>query len=177
MIVKKTKHNHVLEVSYEKEGDPMPRYARFSRRYVDMRSKDVPLKQLELLKGSIVEQDEDSVTYDMRHEGWRAIESMRAGLQEKKEKEKWDGALARIGHGLWGMVKSKFKIDPSSDDVIHYRLEICGECDKNTPCIGSSKKRCCGKLLDVLKATSPTCGCVISNKVTVASEKCPLGKW
>ena len=61
MIVKKTKHNHVLEVSYEKEGDPMPRYARFSRRYVDMRSKDVPLKQLELLKGSIVEQDEDSV--------------------------------------------------------------------------------------------------------------------
>lgn len=52
-----------------------------------------------------------------------------------------------------------------------HRLEICESCPLN----GASVKGVCGKL-EGTKLVSG-CGCVLSDKVKYAKEKCPEGKW
>lgn len=90
----------------------------------------------------------------------------------------WKQAARRVSHGLLGLAKSLLGIDPAPETVIRARLEVCGACDQNVKCIGATEVRCCGRLLDVLDPTAvDRCGCVITQKVKVAGEKCPLGKW
>lgn len=89
----------------------------------------------------------------------------------------WKQAARRISHGLVGLAKSLLGIDPAPEEVIQARRVVCWACDENVKCIGATEARCCGKLLDVVNVTKPTCGCVLSRKIRVASEKCPLDKW
>ena len=89
----------------------------------------------------------------------------------------WQAAAGRISHGVIGLIKAKFGIDKAAAIVMKHRLSVCESCEQNSPCVKDDNRRCCGKMLDVLKPTKPTCGCVIINKIKVASEVCPLGNW
>lgn len=71
----------------------------------------------------------------------------------------------KIASGAIGLVKAAAGIDHAPKEVIASRRDICRGCDqKNTETL-TVLSRCKG------------CGCYIRAKTTLASEKCPLGKW
>ena len=160
------------------DGQGRPRLARFSREYVELRLKKQSDDVTDRLLSAKVDEDKESITFNMIHPGWLELNRQKKMRRPEREREQWSSAAKRISHGIWGLIKSSFQIDRPVTEVITARAEVCGKCEKNAPCgkllIG---KRCCGKLFDVLKANSSTCGCIIGNKIRVASETCPLGKW
>lgn len=72
------------------------------------------------------------------------------------------GALARFT-GPQGLTEAQVK----------ERWGICQGCDHSKASGGTV----CGKLRDALKPSSPACGCIIRNKIQLANQACPLGKW
>ena len=102
------------------------------------------------------------------------FDMLRSKYQANRNRSQWGKAAERIGHGAAGLLKSAIGIDRAADEIIGSRLEICGGCPENQPCVAG---RCCGRLFDVLKPSSRTCGCVIANKVKLAGESCPMSRW
>ena len=166
----------LLNVILDDKG--RPRLARFSREYVELRLRKQSDDVTDRLLSSKVDEDKDSITFNIVHPGWLELDKQRKMRRPERERVEWSDAAKRISHGIWGFIKSSFQIDRPVNEVMTARLEVCGKCEQNAPCNKLLPgKRCCGKLLDVLKANSPTCGCIIANKVKIASEECPLGKW
>ena len=91
--------------------------------------------------------------------------------------DRWLKAAINVATGAIGVAKSTVGIGLSPRDVIAARRKVCHSCEHIAPCVGLSKVKCCGRIADILKATSPTCGCIIDRKVRVASQHCPVGKW
>lgn len=83
----------------------------------------------------------------------------------------------RVAHGAAGLVKSMVGADPAPPEVVASRLAVCAACEHSHPADKPVEKRRCGKLVDVLKPGSPTCGCNVVRKTKLRSESCPLGKW
>jgi len=61
--------------------------------------------------------------------------------------------------GIVGNIKAISGIDRPSEEVIEKRWQICKNCEHN-------KFLICQE-----------CFCIISQKIKVASEKCPVGFW
>ena len=99
--------------------------------------------------------------------------SVQAGEIEKAKRLSVLEAARRIGAGVVGLVKAELHIDRASEHVIEARRNICKSCEHCVPCGKSPKRKCCGKMGNVLRATE-TCGCVIEKKISIASETCPL---
>lgn len=81
-----------------------------------------------------------------------------------------------IGHGAHGFIDATFGRNQAPEEIIALRRQICELCEKNSPCIGSSARRCCGPMLAILNG-GPECGCVIEKKTSLSREACPLGHW
>ena len=121
-----------------------------------------------------LEHESGTLSFLIDSEGIIEIIHLDDGLFEIEETEdqKWLQAAGRITSGITGLIKTTLHIDRAAEEVITARTSICNTCEKNTPCL---KTRCCGRLGDVLDPT--TCGCILSEKVKLATEQCPLGKW
>jgi hypothetical protein len=89
----------------------------------------------------------------------------------------WGVAAKRIVAGAVGWVKASFGIDAAEQQVIDARLEICDQCEHSLPKDKEVINRKCGKLMDVLKPDSPTCGCWLKQKVVGAQTSCPILHW
>jgi hypothetical protein len=72
--------------------------------------------------------------------------------------------LRKFATGAAGLAKSAAGIDHASDDLIESRRTICDACPHARVMVGVFQH--CG-----------LCGCLTSAKTTLASEKCPAGKW
>ena len=89
----------------------------------------------------------------------------------------WGRASRKIhnaGKGLVGLFKAATGIERAVQAVIDARQAICDKCAQNQPCLLGAA-RCCGKLLQ--GDGEPGCGCIINQKVKVAGQVCPEGKW
>lgn len=86
-------------------------------------------------------------------------------------------AISRVIHGITGAAKAITGIDKADDETIQHRLMICETCLHSQPKDKPIEKRVCGRMVDVLKPRSKTCGCRITLKTKVKSESCPLEKW
>jgi len=87
-------------------------------------------------------------------------------------------AASAIAHGATGIAKALLGVDPVTKEVRDERIAICKACEFAAPGkINRDKKVYCGKLWDGLIHDTGTCGCLISLKVLVASESCPVGRW
>lgn len=75
-----------------------------------------------------------------------------------------------IGEGMAARLTGKDLLPP---EVMAERLATCHACEHSQ----SSNGRVCGKLRDALRPGAATCGCILSNKVRVPGQSCPLGKW
>lgn len=71
--------------------------------------------------------------------------------------------LNKLIKGGIGVTKASLGIDKSSDSLIKKRLRICEDCEFKKVKL---KKDICSK-----------CGCILSLKTKINSEKCPIGKW
>lgn len=169
-----TPHAHLLELIKE---NGRVRFARFSRMYVQWRNESETEDRVALLMEAKVSEDHESITFDLQHKGWRALLKQRVKRQRENSQAQWIAAAGRVAHGLIGLFKSTLGIDRAVETVIKRRASICSTCAENVPCFEGTNRRCCGKLIDVLKPNSPTCGCVIKSKVTISHEQCPMDKW
>ena len=77
----------------------------------------------------------------------------------EEEAVKPETKLGYLAHGVVGIGKSILGIDRPSDAIIKERWDICQGCEfhRHWQCTA--------------------CGCLVSAKIRVKSEKCPLGKW
>lgn len=80
-------------------------------------------------------------------------------LPEDSDAPKKKTITQKIRDGVTGSIKSVLCIDRATDDTISKRWEICSKCEHY-------KHWMCG-----------LCGCVVSQKIKVASEECPIKKW
>lgn len=77
--------------------------------------------------------------------------------------------LEQIIHGTIGIVSSKFdKFNVAEDEAIK-RLDICKDC----PSLIVKRNRLTNS--DTFKCGM--CGCLLSAKTKLKSEKCPKGHW
>lgn len=69
------------------------------------------------------------------------------------------GVIQKIANGAVGLSKAALGIDRADEETIKERWNICQSCEfyKNWRCT--------------------QCGCIASAKVTINSERCPIGKW
>ena len=80
----------------------------------------------------------------------------------------------KIVEGVVGLSKAILHIDRADESTIRYRRRKCRRCPhasrstdpKYAKTAGLTTLSQCGK-----------CSCVISAKITIKGEKCPLGKW
>ena len=72
-----------------------------------------------------------------------------------------------VKNGVIGITKSVLGIDPADDSVIAKRREMCRDCPNAVPCAKIIGKFCACSI----------CGCLLSLKTKVKSERCPEGKW
>ena len=165
----------LLEILEDEQGHV--RYVRYSKWYVLNKFKTATEDKRERLMMCKVTEDETSITFDKKHPSWKALEREKKGLKAHVYKGEWTEAAKRVSHGIWGLTKSVLKINRAAEQIIAARTDICEKCDENVPCWKGSSARCCGQLINVLKPGKGTCGCKINNKVSVATESCPLNKW
>ncbi len=80
----------------------------------------------------------------------------------------YHGVVNTIARGVVGLSKVALRIGIADQSVIQTRRDICRICPEATihPKIG---------LTNISKCKQ--CGCFISSKTQLISEKCPLGKW
>jgi len=109
-----------------------------------------------------------------RFERARAEIKRKIAKHDQDKVVSWTLAAKRIAKGTAGLVKSF--VNPAKAEIVSDRQAICDACEENVSCVGNGLK-CCGKMINILKSTSKTCGCVISRKVRGADQVCPLGKW
>lgn len=83
---------------------------------------------------------------------------------------------ANLARGARGYLDATFGRNQAPDEIIDLRRQICGLCEKNSPCVAASARRCCGPMLSILNG-GPECGCIIEKKTSLAREACPLGHW
>ena len=78
------------------------------------------------------------------------------------------GVVNTIARGVVGLTKVGLRIGIADQSVIQARRDICRVCPEATinPIIGLSNISKCKQ-----------CGCFLSAKSQLKSEKCPLGKW
>lgn len=70
------------------------------------------------------------------------------------------GAWERLRKGSVGLTKVALGVDRSSDELIEARKAICEQCPHL-----------------IKKETCELCGCRYRQKVKLASEQCPDGRW
>lgn len=80
-------------------------------------------------------------------------------LPETSDAPKRKTIAQKIQSGIIGNAKAVLHIDRASDDTINQRWEICSKCEhyKHWMC--------------------DLCGCIVSQKIKIASEECPIKKW
>lgn len=78
-------------------------------------------------------------------------------------KQRQQSLLLKIAHGAAGLAKATLRIDRASTEAIEERRKVCSGCPEFMPAGIASKCR--------------ACGCNLMAKTTIASERCPLGKW
>lgn len=71
------------------------------------------------------------------------------------------GAVARVVKAV-----SEGNKPLASDAAKNHRLAICDDCPFSSPDEKPVMRRRCSK-----------CGCFVSKKVALTTEKCPVGKW
>lgn len=81
-----------------------------------------------------------------------------------------------LAHGARGLFDATLGRNQAPDEIVDLRRQICSLCEKNSPCVAASDRRCCGPLLAILQG-GPECGCIIDKKTSLAREACPLGHW
>lgn len=90
--------------------------------------------------------------------------------------------VSRLASAAVGVGKVALGLDKAGEAVEAARMAVCAGCEHLTPCL-MDQASCCGRLMDVLRPTKPTCGCIVergghpAGKLKMASAKCPLGKW
>jgi len=70
-------------------------------------------------------------------------------------------------NGAIGAGKAIVCLDRASSAESARRLEICDECERAVPCARDASRAC----------RCSVCGCVLSLKTRLASERCPEGRW
>lgn len=79
------------------------------------------------------------------------------------------GCCGQIVHGATGLAKAALGIEATPPDKLTIRARACyGNAPDKPPCVentGGKFQRC------------RQCGCLVSAKIRVNSERCPLGKW
>lgn len=93
-----------------------------------------------------------------------------------KTPEKIKQIAKQVQRGAAGYLDATRGRGLAPEPVIDLRRQICRLCEKNSPCLFSEKKRCCGPMLSILQG-GPECGCVIDKKTSLAAESCPIGHW
>jgi hypothetical protein len=73
--------------------------------------------------------------------------------------------IAEVLHGAAGIGKAVLGIDPAPQEVAERRLQVCQQCPSGLYAGGMCKRSAGG------------CGCLLTAKVRVASERCPHGHW
>jgi hypothetical protein len=73
------------------------------------------------------------------------------------------GWLGHLAHGAAGLGKAALGIDRTEPFRLDYRRQCCSGCSQMIRKLGVE--------------TCALCGCVISAKTAVASERCPAGRW
>ncbi len=85
-------------------------------------------------------------------------------------------ALKILGKAGLSFVKTTLHIDIALVEIVKERLIICKVCS-----LVILNKRgevgTCGKLTDMFKASSKSCGCFLRQKTLDSKQHCPLGKW
>ena len=71
------------------------------------------------------------------------------------------GAVGRVVKAV-----SQGKEVLASEDTLLERLAVCDDCPESTPTELPVKDRRCAQ-----------CGCFLSKKAKLKTEKCPMGKW
>lgn len=75
------------------------------------------------------------------------------------EPEKPETIISKVAHGAAGLAKYALGIDAASPETKQARWNICKDCEFH------KLWRC------------QSCGCVVSAKISIASESCPENKW
>lgn len=77
------------------------------------------------------------------------------------------GCLKVLATGAIGVSKATLRIDRADDETVKARRDICRACEH------AEMRR--GKLR--LLSQCDACGCFISAKTSLASERCPDARW
>lgn len=71
--------------------------------------------------------------------------------------------------------------DLAEDGIVEMRRAVCKRCPSRvtkSAMLGVAASDWCGEPIhDGLDDAPPTCGCLLSGKTAVASERCPQGRW
>ena len=67
--------------------------------------------------------------------------------------------VGKIAHGITGLTKAALGIDHPGDEVVKQRWDICKSCEH------FRLWQC------------RLCGCLVSGKIRLASERCPILRW
>jgi len=89
--------------------------------------------------------------------------SARKAIAGAKEKTSILDAARKFAKGVPGAIKANLGADKAPDDAIASRRSICESCDLFN--------------FGMCDPEKGGCGCVLSWKVSLASESCPKGKW
>ena len=99
----------------------------------------------------------------------------RSPKNDKPAKGDCDGCLkgaARLIRGGWGWIKAELKIGAAEQVVAEERKAICVACPSKCYDFGV-----CRDDFPDREKDKQGCGCILSLKVLVESEKCPHGHW
>lgn len=151
----------------------------FSEKYVQLRYSARPPSYKEAMESCVIPSENGDVCYDDEHEGWRKAQEISAAEAAiSKDGGGFVGvaeSARRVARGAVGLAKVSAGVGLADAETIQERLSICDGCEVSTPQDKHVEKRACGKLFK--EGASPSCGCWLSKKTKVKSEKCPQGKW